>query len=297
MKVVIIILLSILLVNKGKGQTGADSLLAAIDKPTDGGKEKVQTTFKSPRIIMAHSVEMLPAGVLDFRILHRFGSIKTGINEMFGLDNAIMRMSFDYGITNNVTVGIGRSTLLKDLDFFVKARLKQQESGAKAFPLSIAAVAGVTYATFKNTSIPSADRSAIYAQLLLGKKFGDRISLQLSPTFLQRNSLLFSKDEKSVLALGIGGRVKMSNRIHLLVDAVPALTGVDYDFAQVPLSVGVDIETGGHVFQLHFSNATGMNEKAFITSTTQKWGRGDISFGFNLSRVFQLKKNRESKAW
>jgi hypothetical protein len=269
-------------------QTGTDSLLNDLEKETNKKTEKVTNIFKSPRIVMTHSAEMLPAGVLDFRILHRFGSIKTGIQDMFGLDNASMRMSFDYGITKDITVGLGRSTVGKDFDFFVKGRILQQRKGEKSFPFTVALVGGVTQITQK--AFPKDIRTSLYLQMILGRKFGEQFSLQLTPTYLNRKLVFYIDDEESVVALGIGGRVKLSNRVHFLVDAVPALSGVSKQFV-TPLSVGFDIETGGHVFQLHFSNAVGMNERQFITTTTQEWGRADVSFGFNLSRVFQIKKN------
>jgi hypothetical protein len=271
------------------GQTGADSLLASIDNDQKVTNE-VEHIFKSPRIIMAHSVEMLPEGVMDFRILHRFGTVKTGINEMFGLDNASMRMSFDYGITKNFTVGIGRSTNLKELDYFVKGNIIRQRKGEKNIPLSVVAVLGGGYITIKDATLTSSKRNSMYAQLLIGSKINDKISLQVTPTFLSRGLTYFSDDDKTVFALGIGGRLKLSRRVHFLVDYVPALSGVSKQFVS-PLSVGVDIETGGHVFQLHFSNAVGMYERAYIVSTSQEWPSAEVSFGFNLSRVFQLKKN------
>lgn len=275
-------------------QVDNDSMFAELGTSVEApATENVYTTFKSPRIIMAHSAEMLPEGILDFRILHRFGTIKNGLQDMFGLDYASMRMSFDYGITKNFTVGVGRSTFGKELDFFVKARLLQQKSGKKAVPLSIAAVVGNTINTTKTTvPIDFNDRTAYYAQLILARKFNENFALQLTPTFLQRNILYAPKDEKTVVAIGVGGRIKLTHRVHLLVDAFPTLSGVDKNVYETPLSVGFDIETGGHVFQLHFSNSKGMNENAFLTTTNQKWGKGDVSFGFNLSRVFVVKKNK-----
>jgi hypothetical protein len=294
MKIFINTIIFAFLVVQTNAQTGVDSLMNEMDKSTKVATENVNNIFKSSRIIMGQSVEMLPAGVLDFRILHRFGTIKNGISDMFGLDYASMRMSFDYGISKDVTIGLGRSTLNKELDFFIKGRLKQQSIGEKAFPVSIAIVGGLTCFTYKTTpAIDFSNRLAYYAQLLIGRKFDDKVSLQLAPTYLHRKLFFFTGDQENVFAFGVGGRVKMSNRIHLLLDAYPALNGVG-NTATTPLSVGVDIETGGHVFQLHFSNATGMNEKAFITGTTRKWDKVDVGFGFNLSRVFTIKKNTKT---
>jgi hypothetical protein len=281
--------------NTAISQTDVDSLMSELTTEQAPKTQAVYTTFKSPRIIMAHSAEMLPEGVLDFRILHRFGVVSNGLKDMFGLDNASMRMSFDYGVTKHTTVGLGRSTFNKELDFFVKQRFLQQKQGEKAVPLTLAAVLGYTINTVPTSvSIPFKNRTALYAQLILARKFNEHFALQLTPTFLNRNILYAPKDEKTVIALGVGSRVKLTNRVHLLVDAFPTFSGVDENFFTTPLSVGFDIETGGHVFQLHFSNSTGMNENAFLTTTSNKWGKADVSFGFNLSRVFTIKKNTVS---
>jgi hypothetical protein len=288
----ILILLSSLAYTYTYAQTSADSLLNELEASDKKTKENVYTTFKSPRVINSHSVEMLPAGVLDFRILHRFGTVKNGIKDMFGLDYASMRMGFDYGITKHITVGFGRSTFNKEYDFFAKARILQQQSGEKAMPISVVAVAGYTAASGAYSTLSAADRSGYYAQLLIARKFGEHFALQLAPTYLHRNLLLAPNDANDVTALGIGSRVKLSRRVHLVVDAFPTFNGVDQNTFTTPLSVGFDVETGGHVFQLHFSNSRGMNEKAFLTTTTQQWSKGDFSFGFNLSRVFTVKKNK-----
>ncbi len=275
-----------------QAQTGVDSLLNDLETDTKKSKENVYTTFKSPRVINAQSVEMLPEGVLDFRILHRFGTVKTGIKDMFGLDDASMRMGFDYGITKHLTIGFGRSTLNKEFDAFVKGRILQQQTGQKAIPISVVAVAGYTKAAKGYTTYTPKERSGYFAQLLLARKFGENFALQLAPTYLHRELLLEPNDAKTVTALGIGSRVKLSRRVHLVVDAFPQLNGVDKNTYTTPLSVGFDVETGGHVFQLHFSNSIGMNEKSFLTTTSQKWSKGDFNFGFNLSRVFTVKKNK-----
>lgn len=274
-------------------QDNTDSLLNAGSQPK---KEYVDNAFKSPRVIMGQSIEMLSAGVLDFRILHRFGLIKEGIKEMFGLDQATMRMSFDYGVSKNITVGVGRSTLNKELDASVKYRLLQQSKGEKNVPASIILVAGITCNTTEWNDPTRknyfSSHLGYFYQLLAGRKFSEKFTLQLSPTYVHRNFVELSTDKNDMAALGIGSRFKFSRRMALVVDAFPIVYGARSGYNQMPLSVGVDIETGGHVFQLHFSNARGMNERAFITETTQKWGMGEVQFGFNLSREFTIKKNK-----
>jgi hypothetical protein len=258
------------------------------DKPQ---KELVYASFKSSRVIMSQSVEMLRAGVLDFRILHRFGKVNGGFYEFFGLDGpATVRLGLDYGLTNNFSFGIGRSAYKKELDGFLKFRPLQQSTGPNGSPVSIVAVAGLTYAADTITKrAHTADRFANYWQLLIGRKFSDAVTFQIMPTLLHRNFVQHG-EHNDLFAEGVGGRVKLTKRISLNVDYY-------YVFNQAPglrnpLSIGFDIETGGHVFQLHFTNAMGINERSFLSETADNWGNGDIQFGFNISRSFQIKKRK-----
>lgn len=267
-----------------------DDLLKELENEQKGDN-KITGAFKSSRVINGHSMEMLGAGMLDFRILHRFGPVKQGIGDLFGLDQASMRMGFDFGLNNNLTIGIGRTTFKKELDGFIKYRFVQQaESGS---PVSLVGVLGVSVFTYKNPDpvkpLTFNDRSGYYTQLIVGRKFNESFSLQLSPTLVYRN-MIDPADKKTIYALGIGARHKISKRVAFLVDYSLVANGLPMSVGTNPLSIGVDIETGGHVFQLHFSNSTGMNERSFITETTNSWSKGEFQFGFNLSRIFSLKK-------
>jgi hypothetical protein len=270
-----------------------DDLLKLVDssKPE---KEYVSRAFKSSRVINGHSIEMIPKGNMDFRILHRFGLVNTGANNLWGLDQANMRFGFDYGLLTNLTVGIGRSNVNKEWDGFIKFRPLRQSTGPKSSPVSIVVVAGMTYTTMPWTDPDrqnyTSSRVAYYGEIIVGRKFSDAVSLQLAPTMVHRNLVPLETDDNDAFALGVGGRVKLSRRVALVVDYHYVFAGIDRDIYTDPLSIGVDIETGGHVFQLHFSNSSGMNEKAFITNTTDKWSKGEIRFGFNLSRMFVVDK-------
>ncbi len=258
--------------------------------------EKITGTFKSTRVINAHSTEMLYKGNMDFRILHRFGPVNSGVKEFFGLDNANMRMSFDFGITNNLMIGIGRSTNLKDLDFLIKTRLLQQTKGAKPIPVSLLVAAGyivTTQQSFATVKPTFSDRSSYYLQMIVGRKFNSNFSMQLSPLLVHNNSTLNPTDDKTIFGLGGGARYKVSKRIALVADYHYAVGKIDNAITN-PVSLGVDIETGGHVFQLHFTNSAGMNEKAYLTQTTGKFFNGDIRFGFNLSRMFNIGKKKKN---
>ncbi len=268
-----------------------ESMLKSIEDslPTT---EKVTGAFKSTRVINAHSTEMLAKGNLDFRILHRFGFVSAGVKQLFGLDAASMRLSFDYGITNNIMIGIGRSTFRKEIDAFIKGRILQQTKGAKIMPISLLVAAGYAVNTEESFAVVNkpkniVDRSAYYVQTIIGRKFSSKFSLQLSPIFVHTNFPVNATDDQNIFAMGGGARYKVSKRIALTLDYHHPFGNLDSSYT-APLSLGVDIETGGHVFQLHFSNATGMNERAYITQTTGDFFKGDIRLGFNLSRIFKV---------
>lgn len=267
----------------------------ADDKPK---KEYVYNAFKSSRVIMSHSMEMLRPGVLDFRILHRFGNVNQGLTEFFGLDQATIRLGLDYGISNNLTVGIGRSKYKKEIDGFVKYRVIQQSTGPASMPFSLIGVAGTALvgAPWADTSRKNyfSSRLSHYGQIIVGRKFSDKLTLQLMPTMVHRNLVETSADPNDLYAAGIGGRMKLSKRISLNVDYYYVVNQNDARDLHNPLSIGFDIETGGHVFQLHFTNAVGMNERVFLAETTNSWGRGDIQFGFNISRAFQIGGKKKS---
>lgn len=284
--------LSFLLLLTAEHMMAQDDLLSEI-KDDSKKKEYVKYAFKSPRVINAHSIEFLNPGTMDFRILHRFGTLDQGAKNFFGLDEASMRLGLDFGILRNLMAGVGRSTYKKELDGYVKYAPFQQTVDNK-MPVTLALVAGMTL-----NSSPWDDpgrknyfssRLGYYYQVLIGRKINPRLSLQLAPTLVHTNLVEAEEDPNDVFALQIGGRMKVSKRIAITFDYTHNFNGLKEDETFDPLSVGVDIETGGHVFQLHFSNATGMNERAFINETFNSWGSGEIRWGFNLSRVFQISK-------
>ena len=278
----------------GAGRLMAQDLLSQIEDTTQK-KEYVTAAFKSTRVIMTHSMEMLKPGVLDFRILHRFGNINQGIGEFFGLDDATIRLGLDYGISRNFTIGMGRGSYRKELDGFLKFRPLQQATGPGGSPFSLLLVGGVAVQTARWSGHKAdesfTNRLAYYTQLIMGRKFSDAFTLQITPTLVHRN-LVAAEDDNNTFAIGTGGRIRLSRRVSLNVDHYTIFNKPKSFDTFFPLSVGFDIETGGHVFQLHFTNAIGMNERAILTETINRWGNGDIQFGFNISRTFQLKKQR-----
>ena len=291
------LLLIMLVVNATLHSYGQDEdllkLVGAEDKPE---KQYVDYAFKSSRVIMSHSMELIRPGVMDLRILHRFGNLNKGIYEMFGLDNATMRLGFDFGLNKNLMIGIGRSTNKKELDGFLKYRLIHQAKGPGSLPFSLLFVGGssITLLKFTDTTRKNyfSSRLGYYGQAIIGRKFSEGFSFQVMPTIVHRNLVATKEDPNDVYGVGMATRLKLSKRMSLNVDYYYRINSNPADGTKNPLSIGFDIETGGHVFQLHFTNASGMNEKVFLLETTNDWAKGDIQFGFNISRSFQLKKKK-----
>lgn len=252
--------------------------------------ERVTATFKSTRIVNSHSIETLGRHVLDFRIMHRFGTLNTGLYQLFGLDNASMRIGFEYGISKIFMIGLGRSTLGKTYDGFMKCKIiKQTIGGNRNMPFTLTFFTSTTYKTI-HYNTPRDDyfdgKIDYTTQLLIARKFNRNFSLQLMPTYVHRNLVETKDQDNNIIAIGVGGRYKILKRVAVNFDYFYTPEKQLGKLYTNPLSIGIDIETGGHVFQLHFTNSHGMVEKQFIGETTGSWKKGDISFGFNLSRVF-----------
>ncbi|MFM7288712.1 MAG: DUF5777 family beta-barrel protein [Bacteroidota bacterium] len=250
-------------------------------------------TFKSTRIINTHSIENVAAGVLDFRIMHRFGAINGGWYELWGLDQAGMRMSLDYGVTPWLTVGGGRTNVGKAYDGFLKIKILRQSSGSVERPVSVSLVSGGIASSLRwdqpDRKNYFSSRLTYYHQLLIARKISEEISLQLTPTMLHRNLVANPEIPNDLWALGTGGRLKLSSRVSANLDYIWLPKAAELNVRN-NLSLGVDIETGGHVFQLHVSNGRGLNEGQFIAGSVGNWNDGTVYFGFNLSRVFTVRE-------
>lgn len=267
-------------------------------------------TFKSTRIITGHSVENIGKGVLDVRILHRFAPLNRGIYDFFGLDFASMRLGFDYGITKYFMIGIGHSTWQKTYDGFFKLKILRQSSGKVNMPVTLSFLSSIAIRTelarkdtLNNRIITGfSDKASYTSQLIIGRKFSPGFSLQVMPTLIfhhnridsintytkNRNNLIYGQKRKNTVAIGIGGRLKVSKRVSINAEYYYQLPDSKPDKKFNSISLGVDIETGGHVFQLHLTNSNGMSEKALIADTDDKWKDGYIRIGFNISRVFNV---------
>ncbi len=279
--------------------------------------KKVYATFKTTKIVSSQSVETVKKRNLDYRITHRFGNIYNSmtphpLNDAahggFGLDNSTdIRMSFDYGITDKLTVGIGRSKFREMNDAVVKWRFLTQREG-NSIPLSMCFYGNLGYTsmtpanlyagTIRPAKTNEADRFQYCSQILIAHKFNKSFSLQVMPTFVYRNFIKQQinvkngkEDQNGLFALGIGGRIKLSKRFALVADYFYNFSSFQRDNPVAyynPLSVGIEIETGGHVFHINFSNAPAILESSMLTTTQDTWMKGQIKLGFNISRWFAI---------
>ena len=250
----------------------------------------VQSTFKGTRVINGQSVELPSQRTLQFIIEHRFGTINSGPYELWGLDQAQMRMSLDYGIYDGVAIGIARNSFQKTFEGSVKSKLVTQKM-KNGSPISISSYHAMFLNSLKwiNPERENLFRSrfSFANQIMIARKFNSSLSIQITPSYIHRNLVETDAMNNDFLAIGFGGRYKLSKRVSVNTEYFYQLNRPDEVYTN-SLSVGFDIETGGHVFQLHLTNSQGMFERAFIGETTGEWSRGDIYFGFNISRVFAL---------
>ncbi|MBL8000374.1 MAG: hypothetical protein JNL05_00310 [Flavobacteriales bacterium] len=279
-----------------------DDLLSLLGE--DSTVEYTTASFKATRVINGNSIENTAHGVLDFRISHRFGYLSAGNEEFWGLDQAFIRLGLDYGVTERLMVGLGRSSYNKTVDGFFKYKILRQCDQGCSTPLTLSFAAGMDITTLADDKLPwyqegrelyMSQRMGYYFQLIAGRKFNERFTLQLMPGLVHNNMVRTAEDAHDVINIGGAGRYKITKRMaingeyfYVLPDQLPEpVSPGDPEFHN-SFSVGLDIETGGHVFQLHCTNSFPMFERGFITQTTGDWLDGDISFGFNISRVFTV---------
>ncbi len=288
----------------GHSAAAQDDLLKELERqttPTEPVAERVQATFKSIRIINGHSVETASKNTMHFLISHRFGTLNSGAYNFFGLDQGTIRLGLEYGITPNLTVGVGRSSNEKTFDGLLKYRALHQGTGPGTMPFTLtllgtSAVSTLKYVGSLRDDRPLRSRVTYTYQALIARKFSDGFSLQLMPTWVHRNLVMTRQEQNDVMAVGVALRQKLTKRLALTGEYYYILPGATADDSRYHNSIGVgfDIETGGHVFQLHFTNSNGMVEKFFIPQTTGDFFKGDIYFGFNISRAFTV-GNRKLK--
>jgi len=247
-------------------------------------------TFRSTRIVNMQSVENPYPGELVFTVGHRFGNVQTGFYNLFGLDMASIRLGLDYGINSWLAAGMGRSTFQKTWDGYLKARLITQE-GRLSYPFSLTYYTAASQSTIRNIYPDQhdnfLDKTSFIHSLMVSRKFSELFSLQISSILLRSRYLPETMSAVSHFSLGAATRVRLTPMTHLNIEYIPSIIDGGVNRTN-PLSVGFDIETGGHVFQLFFSNTQGIADKAWLVNTTGQWQEGDIFFGFTITRVFYL---------
>ncbi|WP_299061682.1 DUF5777 family beta-barrel protein [uncultured Polaribacter sp.] len=272
-------------------QLSAQDLFDVLDKEAPETENIVSATFKGTRIVNGHSVENRKEKELEFIIAHRFGAINTGVEDLFGLDISNIRFSFEYGLTDNLTAGLSRASVEKTYEGFLKYSLLKQKTGVNSFPFAISLFGSIAAKSEK--TIPGIERARSFeeslfhtAQVLIARKINATVSVQLTPTYVHRNLTATFDDPHDIFATGLGTRVKLSKRVSLNAEYFYQFNKLDSIDTTNSLAFGVDIETGGHVFQIILANSRRMVEKSFITETTGNFFEGDIHLGFNLSRTF-----------
>lgn len=244
--------------------------------------------FNGTRLINGHSVETKHKGELEFIITHRFGYINSGGYNLWGLDDASIRLGLEYGITDKLGIGVGRSSYDKSFDYYLKYKLLQQREGV---PVTLSLFGSLAYNASLNVSQPelaTSDKLAYVTELLLARKFSPWLSLQLMPVWVHKNTVDQAIAENDVLAIGFGGRIKVTKTMALMGEYYHRLNENENTPYYNSLGLGVEFDTGGHIFQLVFTNSVGMFERAFITETDGDFSKGDVRFGFNITRTFQL---------
>ncbi len=278
-----------------------DSLLKTLD--SSARFNKVEATFKSPHVVLSHSTETQKKHDLDLRIRHHFGDIGGqfgGAHTLYGLDVATdLFIGLDYGLTEKLTIGLGRSKHDELYNLYVKQKITSQKTdGSMPFNLTLLAQVGLiarkpfTTEEFNNYS----KRLSYFIQPIISRKFSSSISAQVMPGFLMRSATSDMNDPENLFVLGFAGRIKLTKRLSFVADYT-LVNGLSRpkDLSTTyynPLGVGLEIETGGHIFSLNFMNATYILENSFIADTQKSWGKGGVRFGFTISRNFSLFKSK-----
>lgn len=273
----------------------AQDLSDILDSETSEANNYTTSTFKGTRILNGHSVENRKKGTLDFLISHRFGAVDQGVDELFGLDQSNIRFAFEYAPIDDLTLGLGRSSTEKIYDGFFKYKILKQRSGKNAFPFTASVFGNVAYRTLDDNDLTFNQNLTYVSQILIARKFSSGFSLQLTPSYISRNSVRIDDDPHGIFTIGLGGRAKITKRMavnfeyHYVTNPLESIDTTD------SLALGLEIETGGHVFQIILSNSMAITERNFLTESNGEFFEGDIHLGFNIARTFQVGKRKKKK--
>lgn len=293
----IFFVLALAFINSAKAQETDPMKLLADMAPTDA-KEPVSATFKGTRLVNQHTIEVGGKRTLDYRIAHRFGPFNSGSYNFWGLDGgASIRMSLEYSYDGRLQFGLGRTSIEKTYDGYLKYRLLRQTKN-NSMPISVTLFSGMYYTNLKGaaTLISGVDkykntssRISYAHQIMIARKFGEKLSIQVTPSMVHYNQVDNISDKNDTYAVGALGRYKITRRTALTFEYMARInefsrTNTYYN----SMGIGVDIETGGHVFQIHLTNSLGITENQFIAKTTDSWADNGMRLGFNISRAFTL---------
>ncbi|MDA8859093.1 DUF5777 family beta-barrel protein [Flavobacteriaceae bacterium] len=266
---------------------GQNSLLNEISAESDYENTFQMPAFKAMKVVNNQSTKLAGKGDLYLYVGHRFGAIKGGIGSLFGLDYANTKIEMLYGLFSEVQVGFSRESFKKTYNLHVKYGIKKQTS---SFPVSIVGYNSINLDTSLDENVyPNLNYNERYvyiSQLLVSRRFSDNFSLQLSPSVIKHNFLTTQAKTDYNYVLNTGSRLKISKRSSFNIDYSYHLNRLKNSIEKNVLSVGVDMETGGHVFQLLFSNTQASDEAGVLTGAEGDWLKGDVFFGFNILRVF-----------
>lgn len=267
-----------------------DDLLDELDEVTEKGTTFELPAFKAMKIGNLQSTKVADAGDMYLYVSHRFGTLQDGFETFFGLDNANTKIQLVWGLWEGFQVGIARESLRQTYSSHVKVRLAKQ-SDKNPFNYVFYGTANIDTQLDENQlpNMEFGDRMSYAAQLLISRRFSDKFSFLVAPSYIRQNLQnlnLVGEANHNQFALGLGGRMKLSKRMSFNVDYAYNFNRASNSLFSDPLTIGVDIETGGHVFQLLFSNAQSTNEPGFLSNAEGNWGDGHIFFGFNIVRVF-----------
>lgn len=277
-------------------ETDAEKLLLEMNTSTE--KEYVAATFKGTRLINQHTIEVGGRRTLDYRIAHRFGPFNSGAYDFWGLDGgASIRMSLEYSYDGRLQVGLGRTSIEKTYDTYLKYRLLRQTKDNSS-PISVTLFSGLYYTNLQGSAAQiqginkykyASSRLSFAHQIMIARKFSENLSVQLTPSMVHFNQVDLITDKNDTYALGFLGRYKFTKRAAITFEYMARMnefskTSTYYD----SMGIGLDIETGGHVFQIHLTNSLGITEPQYISKTSDTWSDGGMRLGFNISRAFTL---------
>jgi hypothetical protein len=265
-----------------------DELLKELDTVKSKEKQVETLGFKGLQICNMQSTKLAAKGEWYVLISHRFGDLTQGLDNFFGLDDAYTKLGAIYGATNWLSIGFSRQTNNKIYELTAKYKLKNQETDG--FPVTIVGYNTMDINTNLSTDIyPELEfnnRLAYSTQLLISRKFTDKFSAEIAPIYIHKNLYDESTERENQFVVAMGGRYKLTKRMSVNLEYAPRIDAPENTVYHDLLSVGLDIDTGGHIFQMVFSNCQTMNDVYVFSNATGKWAGGSLYFGFNLYRVF-----------